>query len=253
MWSTIVSTSSPSRLVPPAVSAVALSGYVHADMNDVTSTAMTATAEWSEFARSWHDLPPDTHMADGGRYRRRRYSEFAFDAEHEALARLPHVAYSQPRSINHLNGGVDRHFEPLRTSVAASPVLYEVIRWCAGVIGALSEVADWKVQTFQNRIVARPEEAGQPTPEGMHRDGVDFVLTLLVDRRDVTGGMSSIYDARTHQCLAEAELATPGEFLLADDQRLLHAVTPLQSAAADTTGHRDVLIAMFSQRESATR
>ena len=37
----------------------------------------TALAEWPSFAASWEDLGVDTYMADGGRYRRRRFAAFA--------------------------------------------------------------------------------------------------------------------------------------------------------------------------------
>ena len=33
--------------------------------------------DWSTFAASWNDLPEDTFMADGGRYRQRRHAAFA--------------------------------------------------------------------------------------------------------------------------------------------------------------------------------
>ena len=45
----------------------------------------------------------------------------------------------------------------------------------------------------QFRIEARSGEAGQPTPEGMHRDGVDYVLVLLVGRRNIKRGVTSIH------------------------------------------------------------
>lgn len=84
----------------------------------------------------------------------------------------------------------------------------------------------------------------------MHRDGVDFVLTLLIERNSIDGGVSAVYEAQTQECLKEVELSDPGEFLFADDERLLHSVTPLSPSAADGRGHRDVLIAMFTRTES---
>ncbi|MEJ0044812.1 MAG: 2OG-Fe dioxygenase family protein [Rhodospirillales bacterium] len=32
--------------------------------------------DWARFSDSWNDLGVDTYMADGGRYRRRRYAAF---------------------------------------------------------------------------------------------------------------------------------------------------------------------------------
>jgi hypothetical protein len=163
---------------------------------------------------------------------------------------LPHVPYSQPLYINHLNGGVERHFEAFEPHIAQGPVLRSIIGWCADTLAERTGgPADWKIQTFQNRILARGEEAGQPTPEGMHRDGVDHVLTLLISRNAIEGGVSAVYDATSRDCLGEVQLSEPGEFLFADDQRLLHSVTPVTSAVAGAPGHRDVLIAMFTRTD----
>ena len=37
-----------------------------------------------------------------------------------------------------------------------------------------------------------PAGIGRPTPEGAHRDGVDFVAVILVDRSGVKGGGSNV-------------------------------------------------------------
>ena len=52
----------------------------------------------------------------------------------------------------------------------------------------------WHVELHQFRIEARPGEAGRPTPEGMHRDGVDWVLVLMVRRENIASGETTIYD-----------------------------------------------------------
>src|SRR5262249_47901662 len=70
-----------------------------------------ATAHWSAFAGSWDDLGVDTYMADGGRYRRRRFGAFSLSAE--AIVRKPHQPHYQSRDYNALNGGIERWFEPI--------------------------------------------------------------------------------------------------------------------------------------------
>ena len=47
--------------------------FVHAaEMRKLLEPA--GLAEWPAFAASWDDLGIDTYMADGGRYRRRRFA-----------------------------------------------------------------------------------------------------------------------------------------------------------------------------------
>ena len=64
----------------------------------------------------WNDLPPDNHLKDGGRYRRRRHSCFVVDAGH--VTQVPHRAHWQPVSYNALHGGIERWFEPLEPALA---------------------------------------------------------------------------------------------------------------------------------------
>jgi hypothetical protein len=221
-------------------------GFVHSSLSAALGPETTAGAGWKEFADSWNNLCQDTYMADGGTYRLRRYSEFLVDAADEGVTLLPHVPYSQPKDINYLNGGVERHFEPFEEHVAGGVLLGDVLRWCAGILSEVTGNGHWKVQSFQNRILAREAEVGQPTPEGLHRDGVDYVLTLLVDRASIEGGASSVHAADTRERLAEILLEEPGELLFADDVRMLHSVTPLAPSGTGP-GHRDVLIAMFTR------
>lgn len=223
-------------------------GFLHSALTAALGAEVTTGADWEAFAGSWDNLRRDTYMADGGTYRLRRYAEFLVDTEEQGLTLLPHVPYSQPLELNHLNGGIDRHFEPFEEHVSGGTLLGDILHWCAGALNELSGCGRWKVQSFQNRILARDAEAGQPTPEGLHRDGVDYVLTLLVDRRHVESGVSAVHAADTRECLAEVLLEGPGEFLFADDVRMLHSVTPLVTAGA-TQGHRDVLIAMFTRAD----
>lgn len=222
-------------------------GCVHGTFGSVLGAPFVRSAAWDDFADSWNYLGQDRHMADGGTYRRRRYSEFAYTAADDRIALLPHVPYFQPENVNYLNGGVERHYEPFEERTANSPALLGVYRWCVAAMTEIEGPRDWKIQTFQNRILAREGEIGQPTPEGVHRDGVDYVLTLLVGRKGVDGGESSVYDAATRERVSEVLLTEPGEFLFADDERLLHGVTPLTPATPGVPGHRDVLIVMFTR------
>jgi hypothetical protein len=85
---------------------------------------------------------------------------------------------------------------------------------------------------------------GQPTPEGLHRDGVDWVLVLLVRRQNVASGETSIHDlARKH--LGSFTLAQPLEAALVDDDRVYHGVTAVTPIDAAAPAYRDVLVATF--------
>lgn len=203
------------------------------------------TSAWESFAETWHDMPVDRFMADGGTYRYRRFSEFRVQRAQGGIKLLPHVPYLQSKQLNYLNGGVDRAYEPMLEAAAASPVFRQILLRTADILGEATDEDEFLVQVFQNRIVADDAAAGQPTPEGRHRDGVDFVLSLLISRAGVAGGTSQVHTA-AGDAVGEMLMAEPGDFMLLDDEAMRHAVTPLVPVARGVPGHRDVLIAMYS-------
>ena len=141
---------------------------------------------------TWNDLPPDGYLRDGGRYRRRRHSSFVVDGA--TVTQVPHRAHWQPISYNALHGGLERWFEPMQPSVVAAPVWTTLLRVLGAQCSAVKGARPWYVEAHQFRIDTT-DGIGRPTPEGAHRDGVDFVVVALVDRSGVKGGETRVFDA----------------------------------------------------------
>ncbi len=203
--------------------------------------------DFSRFAGSWNALDLDQYMADGGHYRRRRHAVFRLTGA--ALERLPHQPHYQSRDYNSLNGGIARWFTEVKPETAANPTLDAVVAACRDVF-ALDPSADIHVEMHQFRIEASSEETGQPTPEGMHRDGVDWVCVMLIDRVNLEQGVTSI--ARPDgQPLGAFTLATPMDAVFIDDHRVVHGVTAVTQADPSRPGHRDVLVLTFKIQASS--
>src|SRR5215469_9029514 len=124
--------------------------------------------DWDTFAGAWDDLGVDTYMADGGRYRRRRFA--AFRALPDAIVRKPHQPHYQSRDYNQLNGGVERWFEPVAEAVARHPALLAILRTSHALFDRLTSAQlrppAWHVEIHQFRIEAEAGQQGHPTPEG---------------------------------------------------------------------------------------
>jgi hypothetical protein len=218
----------------------------------VRAPAMRAVLEaagltdWEGFAASWDDLGVDTYMADGGRYRRRRFA--VFRATVEGITRKPHQPHYQSRDYNPLNGDIERWFDPVTDRIAAHPALRAVLDTCHRLFDRLTPDATrpraWHVEIHQFRIEANIGEAGQPTPEGMHRDGVDWVLVLLVDRVNVQSGETTICDGSRHP-IGSFTLTETLDAAVTDDNRVYHGVTPVTPLDPARSGHRDVLVVTF--------
>ena len=205
-----------------------------------------ALTGWPDFAASWNDMPLDRHMADGGRYRRRRHA--VFTVGETGIERQPHQPHYQLVEYNPLNGGVERWFEPLGTTAAIGDCLQRVLHFCRQTFGALApEVRNWRVEVHQFRIEAHRDMQGLPTPEGVHRDGVDYVLVLLVCRHNIASGVTTIH-APDGRSLGSFTLTHPFDATLIDDARVFHGVTAVEALDPAQAAWRDVLVVTFRRQ-----
>ncbi|WIM09753.1 2OG-Fe dioxygenase family protein [Enhydrobacter sp.] len=230
---------------------VARAGYAFVEASDMrTALGRFGTlADWAAFAESWNDLETDTYMADGGRYRRRRFAVFAAPRQ-GAIVRGAHQPHYQSLDYNTLNGGIERWFEPIRPEIADGPSFRTILEYCRSLFGRLApDVAHWHVEAHQFRIEARPGEQGKPTPEGMHRDGVDYVLVLLVARRNIRSGTTTVHDL-DKRALGSFTLTDPLDSALVDDARCYHGVTPVEPENPAQPAYRDVLVVTFRKKQS---
>ena len=233
--------SSPSFL-PPAISPAELDatlqrqGHAVLDATAVAQLSGNTAASLQALLPYWDDLPPDPHLKDGGRYRRRRHSCFVLDGE--TLTQVPHRAHWQPLEYNALHGGMQRLFEAMDPALVAQPVWAQLLRWLGRVASTLKGAQTWYIEAHPFRIDTT-DGIGRPTPEGAHRDGVDLVAVFLVQRRGVKGGETRVFEADGPNG-QRFTLSEPWSVLLLDDARVIHESTPIQPVGQPA--YRDTLV-----------
>jgi len=208
-------------------------------------------SDWAQFSASWNDLGDDQYMADGGRYRRRRYA--VFRATSSAIERAAHQPHFQAKVYNRLNGDLERWFEPVIPEIAGHPIVQTLIRRLTSLFKVLLQDREadpiWHVEMHQFRISADAGSMGHPTPEGIHRDGVDAAFVMLVRRDNVSSGVTQIYDA-AGASLGSFTLSDPGDAVFLDDARVFHGVTPIAPLDPARSAIRDVLVITFTREAS---
>ena len=205
-------------------------------------------ADFDRFAASWNDLALDTYMKDGGRYRKRRHATFTVDRG-GALSRNAHRPHYQTVDYNPLHGGIERWFEPILPEIASSGTMRTILAFCTKLFGDLAKAPTaWLVEAHQFRIEARADEQGRPTPEGRHKDGVDYVLVLLVRRENIVSGTTTIHGA-DDRLLGSFTLAEPFDAALVQDTLVYHGVTPVAPLDPGRPAYRDVLVVTFKKSQ----
>ncbi len=225
---------------------MARAGYAFVEASDMRNalSRFGTLADWPHFAESWNDLEVDTYMADGGRYRRRRFAVYGAGKQ-GPIVRGPHQPHYQTLDYNTLNGGIERWFKPVTEAIGDGASMRTILEYCRALFGRLApETARWHIEVHQFRIEARHGEHGKPTPEGMHRDGVDYVLVLLVNRRNIRSGTTTVHDL-DKRTLGSFTLTDPLDAALVDDARCYHGVTPVEPENPAQPAYRDVLVVTF--------
>ena len=230
---------------PPSIDAAGLPERMRTQGDAVLAASGLAALTACDLAAldalkpSWNDLPPDEYLKDGGRYRRRRHSCFVF--ENGELAQVPHRAHWQSLDYNALHGGMRRWFQPIAPAVVASPAWTQLLSGLARTCSGLRPAQRWCIEAHQFRIDTS-DGLGRPTPEGAHRDGVDFVAVVLVGREGIKGGETRVFEA-AGPWGQRFTLIEPWSMLLLDDARMIHETTPIQPLGE--YGHRDTLVLTF--------
>ncbi len=132
---------------------------------------------------------------------------------------------------------MSRWFEPMHPATVNSPVWHQLLQALAAVFdGAVATACAWHVEAHQFRIDTT-DGIGRPTPEGAHRDGVDFVAVFLIDRVRVKGGETRVFEADGPNG-QRFTLSEPWSVLLLDDARVIHESTPIQPVGEGVTATR---------------
>ncbi|RZI84897.1 MAG: hypothetical protein EOP38_07210 [Rubrivivax sp.] len=216
-------------------------GWALLSPTDLLPWLGVAAAELEPLRATWNALPPDTHLRDGGHYRFRRHSCFVLDTTTQALTQAPHRAHWQPVTYNALHGGFERWFEPIDASVCHHPAWRQLLTRLGEQFNATQATPQWFIEAHQFRVDTAGG-IGRPTPEGAHRDGVDFVAVVMVERHEVKGGETRVFEADGPHGV-RFTLNNPWSVLLLDDARVIHESTPIQPLGEH--GWRDTLVLTF--------
>lgn len=233
-----------SAFLPPcvplvdALPALQRQGFAVLDASAVRAWLGPDATALDDLVPLWEGLPPDQHLKDGGRYRRRRHGSVV--VSDQVVREVPHRAHWQPVAYNALHGGMERWFEPLLTAFSTNPGWQALLLRLADITTALKGCKTWYAEVHQFRIDTEGG-IGRPTPEGAHRDGVDMVAVFMVGRHGIKGGETRVFEADGPQG-QRFTLTEPWSLLLLDDERVIHETTPIQPLSTEQLGWRDTLV-----------
>ena len=92
-----------------------------------------------------------------------------------------------------------------------------------------------------HQIRVYTSEDVSPVPEGIHQDGYSYVGILCVNRVNVEGGETCLYDTIACNKLYTKTLDV-GEMIMFNDRKVLHDVSNIKPIDKTKPAYRDVLV-----------
>lgn len=210
----------------------------HSNENTLYITQLSPKA-LQQLSPSFAMLPKTQH-ADG-QYRLRRYSVVAFC--HGLVVEKDQHDFVQSNDINHFQGDVVRHFEPILKATLQSDGMREM---CQLFVDANDLPDGQEIEIHQIRVAAIYDET-QVAPEGVHQDGFDHIALIGIERKNIVGGEIMLYED-SHEAPFYRKVLNNGEIAMLDDTRLWHNACPIRSIEHHQEGHMDVFVLTAKDR-----
>ncbi len=200
-----------------------------------------------DFLKSYNHLPYDKYIKNNNPVTRsRKYANIKVDV-------TDNYEYSLYYTKNYIfqqkvddNRGVKRQFELIDlyyihqlwmldflTQISALSVLNH------NYYKGHKKIKEVDIHLHQVRQTAYSDIESHNSPEGIHRDGCDYIVSALVMmRNNVSGGESIIYDQ--NKMINYKTILDDEEGIFQEDIKQWHYVTPIQTIE-DGMGFRDIL------------
>ncbi|MBW4612000.1 MAG: 2OG-Fe dioxygenase family protein [Desmonostoc vinosum HA7617-LM4] len=185
------------------------------------------------FKPFFNDMPIDPYIK--GNYRSRRLSRFMISED--KVIKLPHGYLFQSKEYNPLLGDIRREFAELDDALIELDIFQDLV---LAFIDSCRLHPEAEIGVHQIRTTCSPNSLGNPAPEGIHRDGTDFIGIFSVDRDNIQGGETHLYTAKKEKPVFNKVLY-PGELILVNDHEFFHFTTPIKPQT-DNQGIRDVFV-----------
>lgn len=194
---------------------------------------------------SFNNLPIDLKNDTGIPTRCRRYANYIVDIDKNYIDNiLINLKYTNKQTfIQNVNDNRKnpRKFKCIDKNIRNMYFFDEFLKHSIYLTINNSNIIPEKLNlhVHQIRQICYPYIDSHNSPEGIHKDGSDFIISAyVINRSNIVGGETMIYDK--NKKLIYKNLLHGDNGIFQDDKDLYHYVTPIQSVD-NHIGYRDIL------------
>lgn len=180
-------------------------------------------------------------------YRKRSIAEFILTFTNNwSISRFPANQFSQVEAKIDEAGKLDyrqfpRIFSESTHEAVETDIFTQLLIGIANTVRKNHEnVKKLNIVTHHTHVQATQDQVGDNSPEGIHQDGFDYIVSaLVIERKNITGGVSQVFGSDKKTCFLKTQLM-PGQGILQPDKDtcLWHSVTPFAVLPECKTGYR---------------
>lgn len=202
-------------------------------------------------SNSFENLPETDH--EDGKYRLRRFSRIEMRSTiFPAVLRVEikqNEDFTQSEDLNCHQGGKIRKFEDIEDDVVQSAGFGDIcfqFKECNNLTdGQIVEVHQMRIQTLDRSDLLTkngPWVVTPVSPEGIHRDGYDYICMVGINRRNINGGDLLVFSPKDRDNPIVSKPLSPGDMFLLADNKLLHDATPINAIKRREKGFLDAFV-----------
>lgn len=198
---------------------------------------------------------PDLSSSDKSRIealvptRKRCMSEYSMHWDGKwNIERIPSSLVSQTKALIASDGEIDyrqsqRKFKELPAELFDSNLRALLVGVADMVRETRHAIQKLNVSVHNTVVYCHPQQLVTNSPEGIHQDGVEFIVSaLVVERNNISGGKSVIYGRDKCTKLLQVELQAGQGIFQADlGTELWHEVTPITAIDRTRSGYRSTI------------
>lgn len=182
--------------------------------------------------KDFENLGTDKYVKEG--YRKKHIVRYKHTAD--GFVKEQHRPLFQSGYVNPTHGDIHREY-PEYVSEHTNTLLT--------VFTNMAKVPIDNIILLQaQRIICTKDLIGLPSVENWHRDGVEKVGIICVDRCNIEGGVNQFRSMQDPTDIL-SETLFPGFMVVFDDHKLYHRVTPIKPKDQTQIGYRDVLLMSY--------
>lgn len=164
------------------------------------------------------------------------------------IERIPSSLVSQTKALIASDGEIDyrqslRKFKELPGELFDSNLRALLVGVADMVRETKHSIQNLNVSVHNTVVYCHPQQLVTNSPEGIHQDGVEFIVSaLVVERNNISGGKSVIYGRDKRTKLLQVELQAGQGIFQADlGTELWHEVTPITAIDKTKSGYRSTI------------